>query len=897
MRFLKILQRRLRALFRKRVQERELDDELRFHLESHIEQSVARGMPPAAAREAALREFGGVAQIEEECRDQRGIRLVETLVRDASYALRVLHKSPGFTAVAVLSLALGIGANTAIFTLIDAVLLKNLPVKNPRQLVQLSRSNLEADNMPAFPYPFYRQLRDHNEVFSDVICWSGVNTSLRLENRTERIDGALVSGNYFDALGVQPQLGRLLSPEDDRSGAAPAVVLSNGFWQRQFGGDPAVVGRTILLGNASAAVVGIAPPRFQGLSRNGSPLLWAPMAAMEQLTLSSNLESQGFFWLKIVGRLKPGLTPEQAQAAVQPVVYGYIEKHFPKETEYDRRRLASERAVVLPAGRGVDNLAEQFSTPLTLLMAAVGVVLLITCVNLANLLIARGAARQREIAVRLAIGAGRGRIIRQLLTESFLLAGAGALAGVAAAYWMLQALVSYLSASPLDVAPDWRVLGFLLLVSALTGMLFGLSPAMQVSRPNLSQALKTDSLTAGGGRATWRRWAVSLQIALALPLLMCAGLFLRTLLNLYTQDMGFERENLVEMTLNPGLDGYPGEQAKPFLRRLTEHVTALPGVRSAAIGHLAVLGDNAWGSGIKVEGRAQLEGDMGPLRDAVGAGYFHTLGTPIVRGRDFEASDSAAAPKVAIINESFAKFYFGSANPLGKRISAGGDKDKPDTEIVGVVKDSKYSAVREKTPRFWYVPYEQLDLDENPAWLTKVTLHVRTAGDTGATVAALRDAVWIIDKRVAIEGVTTLESKVEDHLNVERLVTTLLSFFGLLAVLLAAVGLYGVLAFTTARRRREIGVRLALGAEPRRVRLLVLRGAMLQALAGIAIGLPAGIAVSHLIASQLFAVAPTDPATMVAATILLFVVALLAGYLPARRASQVNPAIVLRCDG
>jgi putative ABC transport system permease protein len=895
MRWMNIVSLRLRSLFRRNRAEDELDEELRFHIERQIEKNLAQGMRPKQSRYAALRAFGGVAQIEEQCRDSRGVNLVETLIRDAAYALRMLRRSPAFTAVAVLSLALGIGANTAIFSLINAVLIKSLPVREPQQLVQFGRANLERDAMTSFPYPFYRELRDGNEVFSDLVCVSVAPTGLRLDTGIEKLWGEAVSGNFFQALGVQPYLGRLLTPEDDIAAAAPVVVLGYGFWQRRFGGDRALIGTRIQLRDVPMTVIGVASPSFHGLDKGASPDFWAPITRKEQLTGSTMLETRDNWWLKIVGRLKPGVSREQAGAALNPFLQGYLASRDEPTTDYARRVRASERMVLQPVSAGMGSMAEQLSKPLLVLMAAVCVVLLITCVNIANLLIARGAGRQREIAVRLAIGAGRRRIIRQLLTESFLLAGAGALAGVVASYWMVQLLVSALSGSstfPLDVTPDLRVLAFTLSVAALAGCLFGLAPALHISRPNLSQALKLDSWLAQGGRATWRKCTVSLQLALALPLLVTAGLFLRTLYNLYAQDMGFGRENMVEVSLYSGKYNFTAEQNKNYLREVVEKVSALPGVRGASFAAMALLGNNMWGSGITVEGVANRDGDDGPLRNIVGPDFFRTTGTPILMGREFDWRDDESSAKVAIVNESFAKFYFGSENPLGKKIGKGGRDAVADTEIVGVARDTRYAKVREDTPRFWYMPCEQVD------WkAADLTLHVRTAGDPKAIIPALRAAIQATDNNVAVDRVTTLDGRVEDQLSMERLVAMLSSFFGLLAALLASVGLYGVMAYTTQRRRREIGVRLALGAEPASVRRLVLRDAILQALAGIAVGLPAALGVTRLIESQLFGVEPADAWTIAAATALLTVVALIAGYLPARRASQVNPAIVLRCDG
>jgi predicted permease len=887
----------LRSFISRRRAEEELDEEIRYHVERQTEQNVRSGMLLEEARYAALREFGGVAQAQEECRDAWGMRIRDELTQDIRYGLRTLRRSPGFTAVAVLSLALGIGANTAIFSLINALLIKSLPVKNPGQLVQFDRANLASHEMTSFPYPFYQELRDGTEVFSDLLCLSSASTGMRQpDGGVERLRGQLVSGNFFEALGVQPHLGRLLSSEDDTAAAAPVVVISHGFWQRRFGGDPEAVGTTIDLRDVPMTIVGVASPSFRSLEKGFAPEFWAPITQREPITGYENLEARGFWWSQIVGRLKPNVSREQAQAALDPLLHSYLASDRGEPaTDYERRVRASERMVLHPISKGMSGIDEKVSAPLLVLMAAVCVVLLITCVNIANLMIARGAGRQREIAVRLAIGAGRSRIVRQLLTESFLLAGAGALAGVAVSYWMVQLLVSYLSSSStsvVDVAPDLRVLGFTFLVSTLAGLLFGLAPALHASQTDVSQALKLDSLRLSGGRAVWRKCAVSVQIALALPLLISAGLFLRTLYNLYMQDMGFLRENIVQVSLYSSWDNFNAEQSNHYLREVVERVSALPGVRGASFAAVALLGNHSWGSGITVEGVTIPEDEPEPHRNVVGPDFFRTMGTAVLMGREFDWRDDENSTKVAIVNESFAKHYFGPENPLGKKIGPGGRDAVADTEIVGVVRDTLYASVREGTRRFWYMPYQQVDWQA-----ADLTLHLRTEGDPNAVIPPVREMIGAIDGKIVVDRAVTLDSRVNDQLSTDRLVAMLSGFFGLLAALLAAVGLYGVMAYTTARRRREIGVRLALGAEPARVRRLVLRGAVAQVLAGIAAGLPAALAVTRLIESQLFGVEPADPWTIAAATALLAAVALVAGYLPARRASQVNPAIVLRCDG
>lgn len=893
-----MLHLRWRSLFRRSSVERELDDELQFHLEKQIEENIATGMSERDARSAALRQFGDLAQRKEECRDARRVNIIQDLIQDLRYAFRTLRKSPVFAAVAVVSLALGIGANTAIFTLINALLLRTLPLAAPEQLVMFERANMQRPEMTSFPYPFYRELRDHNSVFQGLICQAGMSVSLSTGEGSEPISGELVSGNYFEVLGVKPYRGRFFGDSDNRAaGQGRVAVLSYNFWKSRFGGDLAVVGKPIYLNTIPMIVLGVTPPGFDGLDMGRSPDVRVPVSMQKEMyaTDHSMLEIPGDWWLDIAARLKPGITRVRAEQSLQPFLLNYLDQigvKGPPPTEFQRRVRASERMILLALDKGQQSAGRGFARALKVLMGITAAVLLIACLNLANLLLARTAARQHEIAVRMALGAGRRRLIRQLVTESLLLTALGGACAIGVAYAGSSILLSLVQDGPqtFDVSPGFRVLGFTFGLSLLTGLLIGLAPALQSRRARVHEGLSRGSGRTTGERQSVRRLLIGPQVALSLVLLTTAVLFAGSLHSLRTMDTGFNRENVVAIPLDPTLSGLNQGRVKAFYRDVLEKIRGLPGVVSASYAQRGVIGHGHWGSGITVEGYTPKEGEEEPLRDTAGPGFFHTLSIPILSGREFGVQDGQNSPRVAVVNEKFARFYFGNQSPLGRHIDRGGVKGPAQYEIVGVVKDVKYASLLEASPGLWYIPYEQREP------VGEMTLFVRTAADQQTTIGTLRRAIAAVDRNVPVSKIRTLEVLVDEDLDTERLLASLSIFFSLLAASLASIGLYGVMAYSVGRRTREIGIRMALGAANRRVLWMVLREALGVVLLGVAAGVPLVLLSGRLIANQLYGVKPGEPWTIAAAAALMLVVAGIASYLPARRAAGVDPLTALRQD-
>jgi predicted permease len=832
-----------------------------------------------------------------------------TLLQDVRYGIRMLAKSPGFTAIAVLTLALGIGANTAIFSLTDQVLLRFLPVAHPEQLVVLrspgpnpGHTSSDGDEAASFSYPMYKDLRDHSQAFSGLLSRYAVALNVSARGTTERTDGELVSGNYFEVLGVQPALGRIFTPEDETApGANSVAVLSYGYWTRRFGKDPSILNKQLDVNGTALTVVGVARAGFSGIQIGQAPEVFIPMTMKARMTPNwDGLADRKDHWLAIVGRLKSGFAPAKAEAAIAPTYRAILESEAPlmKLSGQNGQRFLDKKILLTPGSHGRPTLQRDAEAPLLSLTAMVGLILLIACANLASLLVARGEARQREIAVRLAMGAGRWRLIRQLLTESLLLAAAGGLAGALFASWTLDTLVGSLREGAgvigLEARLDFRVFVFAFGISILTGVLFGFAPAIRATRASPQSALKDQGAGASDGRSNvrLRKWLMLSQVSLTAVLLAAAGFFAQSLWNIKRQNLGVRADHIIEFSVAPGLNRYSPPQTAAFFERLREGIGALPGVRSASATKVAVFKGDDWGSNITVEGYTpQPDEDTSVLRNSVGPGYFATMGTPLLAGREFDERDHADSPKVAIINEMLARRYFAGRNPIGMHLAIGaGTNVHPDIAIVGVVKDSKHSDAREDIRPFVYQPYTQ------DSGLAEATFYVRTSQDPAALGVTLRKLVQGYDANLPIYELRTLAEQVDDSVFTDEFVAFFSVCLGILAALLAAIGLYGVLAYVVTRRTREIGVRMALGATQKDVAWMILREVVRMLAVGLSVGLLAAFALGRLIESQLFGVKASSPIVFAAAAGLLVGVALVAGWLPARKAAKVDPMVALRYE-
>ncbi len=828
-----------------------------------------------------------------------------TLIQDVRQALRTLRKSPVFTSVAIVSLALGIGANTAIFTLMDQVLLRMLPVQNPEQLVMLDQQGPtqgSVENDHAFSYPMYQDFRHHSPVFSGVLARFPLSMSLSYRGQTERAAGDLVSGNYFDVLGVRALAGHTFTQDDDRTpGAHPVAFLTYGYWQRRFGGDRSILNQTLLINGHPMTVVGIGPPGFHGTEVGRSADLMTPMMMKAQMTPTWNaLDNRRNWWVNIFARLKPGVSVRQADAAMN-VLYRQIQAEEVKAIQgwdqKQRDRFVNKHLDILPGDKGQSGLRQQVSAPLKVLMWMVGLVLLIACANVANLLIARAAGRQREIAVRLALGAGRIQIARQLLVESLLLAVAGGAAGLIVASWAGDALIQFVpveaAARSFTTAPDLRVLSFNFAIAIAAGLLFGMAPALRTTRPNLATTLKDQvgNIAGGSSQVRFRKALVVAQMAVSLLLLVGAGLFARSLYNLKSVDPGFRAENLMTFSIDPSLNGYSQSRIQELYARLQQDIAALPGVRGVSMADIAPLTGDVNMSTVTIEGHTRKEGeDMNPNVNNLGPGYFATLGTPLIAGREFTSRDAMGAPLVGMMNETAARSFFGNQNPLGKHFGFGGRRGIADIEIVGVVKDDKSDGLKKAAPRFVYVPYMQ---KKN---ITSISVYARTSQAPADMASALRRAVQQADAGLPVFGMKTMQAQVDDFLFTERLIAMLSAVFGLLATALAAIGLYGVMAYAVTRRTREIGIRMALGADRAKVVRLVMGEVAVMAAVGIGIGLPCAVGLSRFVQSELFGVKAADGITLAVASVVLAAVSVLAGYVPAWRATRVDPVVALRYE-
>ncbi|HLK46604.1 MAG TPA: ABC transporter permease [Bryobacteraceae bacterium] len=830
-----------------------------------------------------------------------------TLWAELRYAVRSLAKSPVFAAVAVVSMALGIGANTAVFSMLDHILLSPLPVRQPGELVQLSevgRHYGSNSGSNALSYPIYEDFRDKNEVFSGVLCRALYPLSVSYAGANERATGELVSGSYFQVLGVGAALGRLFTAEEDRiPGGAPVAVLGYGYWKTRYAGDPSVIGKQILANDHQLTIIGVTEPRFEGADRLFTTQVYIPIMMAPQITTEDRpLENRRRRWVQVFARLKPGISRRDAQASLQPLFHQILEmevrqKEFAKASAYSREQFLKMTLAVMPGAAGQDEGRQFLEAPLWAMMGMVALVLLIACANVANLMIARATGRQKEIALRLALGASRVRLVRQLLVESLLVSIAGGLLGLLILPPTTRLLVGIMPQfdPPLkfDAGAEPRVLLFSAAASLLTALFFGLTPALQATRPELAPTLKDQAGSLTGGPIRWRKLLAAAQVSLSLLLLIGAGLFMRSLQNIKNINPGFEVANLLSFAVDPTLSGYNAERARLFYRDLTRTLAELPGVQAAALCVVPPLSYNEWDRTVTVEGYASKPGeDMSPWFNYVSPGFFGALRIPIYAGRDFTERDSAGAAKVAIVNEKFARHYFGDAPAVGRHIGEGGDPGtKTDIEIIGVVRDTRYQTMRQEPPRQVFRPYMQNEFRGGG-----MTAYARTEHPPEQMFPELRAAVRKLDANMPVYLMKTEERQRDDSLAIEKLAASLSTAFGILATLLAGVGVYGVMAFVVARRTREIGIRMALGAMRGNVIWLVMREVLLLAGAGILIGLPVALAGTRLLANLLYGITPNDPGTLVAATLGIAAIAALSGYFPARRATRVDPVFAIRCE-
>jgi predicted permease len=847
---------------------------------------------------------------------------VEMVGRDFGYALRTLRRSQGFASVAALTLALGIGANTAIFTLLDQILLRLLPVRNPQQLVLLTMRGRHYGNNwggNAISYPMYRDFQDHSEVFTGMFCRFPTHVSMTSGAQSERVAAELVSGTYFNVLGVGTALGRAFTLEDDRvPNGHPLVMLSYDFWKRRFGGDPLIVGRTVLVNNHQMTIIGVAQAGFDGVELGYSTQIFVPMMMEPQIIIGpmKMLTDRRSRWVNAFGRLKPGVSQEKAKASLQPFMHAVLEMEvkeaaFRNASAYDREQFLKCWIDVLPGSQGRASLRRELRTPLWVLMATTGMVLLIACANIANLLLARATGRQKEIAVRLAMGATRGRIVTQLLIETLSLSALGGILGLALAFWGDKALMAiYLPSESnelnISTAPDLRILLFTLVVTVVTGVIFGLAPALQSTRPDVGRTLKDQAgAVVGGGHGRLRNALVVTQVALSLLLLIGAGLFLRSLKNLSNLGPGFPAERLVGFNIDPSLNGYTPQRLNTFYQQLTDNLSAIPGVKSVAVASMRIMENDEWDSGLTAEGYSPTKPDDHPqaYMNEIGPGYFATLGVPILAGRDFRLTDNRVikranatddfdtTPTTVIINEKFAQKFFAGRNPVGMHLGYGTDPGtQTDMEIIGVVKDIKYTNLRDEIPIQAYVPYM------NDPYLSGMTIYVRTAGEPNQLISSVRGKMRELDANVPIYAMRTMDEQISNSLSTERMIASLSSVFGFVATVLAVIGLYGVMSYSVAQRTREIGIRMALGAEQRKVIGMVMREVAALIAIGVAVGVPAAVVLTRVVKSQLYGLEAHDPWTLGLATGLLAMVACAAGYVPALRASRVDPMRALRYE-
>jgi predicted permease len=858
-------------------------DEIGFHRDRLIEDYMAAGMNRGEAERRAFLEFGNAAQIEESVRDVRG-RWLDDFWRDLRYAIRTLGRNRGFAAVAVLSLALGIGANATIFSLINAVMLRALPVKEPDRLVQITRLSTEGRFSP-LSYRLFEHFRDNVTSISGAFARSGSEQAIAIDGEEEFVTAELVSGGYYSVLGIEPAAGRLLGPSDDvLSPSSPAAVISDRYWQRRFDRRPSAIGKAMTIRDRVFTIVGVTPPSFESARAGYLPDIALPLVPMMSEEVRTEITNN---WLSVLGRLKPGATVEQANAEVQVLWSSFLQSQVAEAREKDRAGILRQRAAAFPSSDGINPFRYDYAKSLLILMGIVGLVLMLACVNLSGLQFARAEARQREVSIRLAIGAGRGRLVRQLLTESLVLAAIGGTLGLLLAGWISERLVAlFVNGRSVTVSagPDWRVFAFTAVIALLACVVAGLAPALHAVRFNVNPALKE-------ARVQGHRWLgrslVVAQLAISMILVVGATLFLGTLVKLYSVERGFESDGVIIVSVR---SSHPYAPARGFAvqRAMLERLKTVPGIRSASAANVLPIGGGLWTRDVQVEGYTFRQDESDSVGfNVIAPHYFATLGTPLILGREFDDRDTGTSPKVAIVNESFARYFFGNAPALGRHVTS----VDVTYEIVGVVRDAKYQTLRQPIMKTMYISWLQRDGDQPTrySYVARVDMD-----DPMRLTPSLERLVREVDPLLHVRTTLPYATLVDRSIATERIMATLGGFFGVLALIIAAIGLFGLLAFQVSRRTNELGVRMALGARPQAMIVLVLRDVAGMVVAGVLIGTAAALTLSGLAQSILFGLTPTDPAAFVIAALILGLTALIAGWLPARRASRVDPLIALR---
>jgi predicted permease len=894
-----------------RAHDADLHTELLTHLQLHIDDNLRAGLSLREARRQALLKLGGLEQTKESIRDQQSLPLLESLGNDIRFASRLLQKSPAFTAIAILTLALGIGANTAIFSVMRQILLERLPVSNPEQLVLLYSpgprdghvSSDEGDGSESFSYPMYLDLRDKNSVFSALAAKADFPINFSVHGQTERASAELVSGNYFSALGVHPLLGRLFDPSDSAApNTTPVVLLAYPYWQKRFGGDPSILNQSVLVNDQSMTVVGVVQEGFDGIQPGLLSDVYVPITMKAVITPTEEgqnhrgLTNHKDYWVKLIGRLQPGLSRQQAAAALLPTYQALLQNEVPLNgglSAREKKEFGARQIILRDGSRGRPMLANNTRSQLLTLMGMVALVLFITCANVAGLLTARGSARQKEISIRLSLGASRWRLIRQLVLESCLLSLCGAFLGLLLARWLTAGLVRYASANEiadgLTASLNLPVLLFTFVLALFCGIFFGVAPAWSATRVQLAATLKEQAgaLSSAISQGRLRKALVILQVALTLLLVTGAWGFVRSFYNLKNIDLGFRPDHVLQFSIAPALNGYDQARSLALYSQLEQKLAALPGVRSLSSAEEPLIANENRSSNVTLEGLADTPDVQ---QNSISPGHFSNLRIPLVQGREFTLADDEHGPKVVVVNETLARKYFRSGQAIGKRMKFGGGSGPLDTEIVGVVRDSHHADIQEDPRAFVYVPYRQRKA------INSLTFYVRTSSDPAALASSVHSTLADLDSALPIYDVRSFEDQIDRHLSSSRLLAVLALSFGALAALLAAMGIYALLAYTVTQRTREIGVRMALGAQPTRVVWLILSDVAGLTALGILLGIPLAYAAGKLLESLLYGVQAFGLVSLAISLLALTTIASLAAWLPARRASRIDPIIALRYE-